>query len=261
MIPAPTTGRAIHAEWIKIRTLRSTWLTALGAVIAALTFALIGYHSTAHNWPRMTPGERASYDPVRAGLAGPIDLAVLALGTLGVLTAGAEYGTGTIRTTFTATPRRVHVVTAKALLVGGLTLALGEATALTIFEFGQRLIAGTGAQVGLTQPPVARAVTSTGLFLAASALVGLGLGFWIRRTAGALAGFYGLYFIAPSLLSSISHTVAKATLPAVSNSICAIRAAPPDKAVPSLPAAYAILAGYVVLSVGAAYLTVRRRDA
>jgi hypothetical protein len=260
MIPAPTTGRAVHAEWIKIRTLRSTWLTALAAVATALVFAILSYRSTAHNWSRWPPAAHASYDPVRTDLAGPIDLAVLALGTLGVLTASSEYGTGLIRGTFTATPRRFHVVTAKALLVGALTLLLGEATALAIFEIGQRIISSTGAQVGLSQPHVARAVTAAGLFLAGSALIGLGLGFLIRRTAGAVAAFFGLYFVAPLLLGAISDTLAKAALTAVSNSLCALRR-PPDSVLPSVPAAFAILAGHVLLSVGAAYLAVRRRDA
>ena len=200
MIAAPTTGRALHAEWIKISTLRSTWLTALLAVAAALTFALLGYHNTAHRWPTWTASERAAYDPVRAGYGGSVDLAVLALGTLGVLAAAGEYGTGGIRATFTATPRRAHVVTAKILIVGGFSLALGQATAFTIFEAGQHLIASTGAQVRLSQPHVARAVLAAGLYLAASALIGLGLGFVIRRTAGALAAFFGLYFIGQLLL-------------------------------------------------------------
>jgi hypothetical protein len=261
VIPAPTTGRAVHAEWIKIRTLRSTWLTAIAAVAAALTLAVLAYHSAAHQWPRWTPSERASYDPVRAGLSGPIDLVVLALGTVGVLTASGEYGTGLIRTTFTATPHRFHVVTAKVLIVGGFTLVLGEATAFTVFEVGQRLIASTGAQVSLSHPHVARAVVGAGLFLTGSALLGLGLGFVIRRTAGALAAFFGLYFLSELLFGAISDTLAKTALPAVFTSICSMRPPPAGKVLPSVPAAFAILAGYVVLSLGAAFVAVRRRDA
>ena len=258
---ALTTGRAVHAEWIKIRTLRSTWLTALLAIAATLTFAVLGYHATAHDWPKWTPAQRAGYDPVRAAYAGAFDLAVLALGTLGVLTASSEYGTGLIRTSFTATPRRVHVVTAKVVVVGGFTLALAEATSFTVFAVGQHLIASTGAQVGLTDPHVARAVVGAGLFLAASALTGLGLGFVIRRTAGAVAAYLGLYFVARLLLGAISDTAAKASLPLVFSSISGIHTPPPDKVQPSVPAAFAILAGYVVLSLGAAYVAVRRRDA
>ncbi|MEY9930674.1 ABC-2 type transport system permease protein [Catenulispora sp. GP43] len=260
MTAAPTTGRALHAEWIKIRTLRSTWLTALLAVAVALTFALLGYHSTAHHWPTMTPPERAAYDPVRAGYSGAVDLAVLALGTLGVLTATGEYGTGAIRTTFTATPRRSHVVTAKIAVVGGFSLALGQATAFTIFETGQHLIASTGAQTTLSQPHVARAVLAAGLFLAASALIGLGLGFVIRRTAGALAAFFGLYFLAQLLLGAISDTASKVALSEVFASICSVRPRA-GKITPSVPAAFVILAAYVLISCGAAFIAVRRRDA
>jgi hypothetical protein len=261
VIPAPTTGRALHSEWIKIRTLRSTWLTALLTTAASLAIAALAYRSAAHNWPRWTPSEHTSFDPVHYGFSGPIDLAVLTLGTLGVLTASAEYGTGAIRTTFTATPRRAHVVTAKILTVGGFALALGETTALAVFTLGQHLIAGTGAQVTLTHPHVARAVLGTGAFLAATTLIGLGLGFWIRRTAGALAALFGLYFLAPLLLGSIGDTPAKAALHTVFTRIASMNPPPPGKVEPSVPAAFTILAAYVVLSLGAAYTAVRRRDA
>jgi hypothetical protein len=261
VIAAPTTGRAVHAEWIKISTLRSTWLTALLALASAVTFALLDYHSTAQHWSRWPATERAAYDPVGAGYSGPVELAILALGTLGVLTAAGEYGTGLIRTTFTATPRRVHVVSAKILIVAGLTAALGEIAAFTIFEAGQHIIAGTGAQVHLTDAHVARAVISAGLYLAASALIGLGLGFVIRRTAGAVAVLFGLFFVSRLLLGAVSQTVAEAALPRVFTSLSAIRAAPPGSYVPSVPAAFAILAAYVVLALGAAYVVVRRRDA
>lgn len=261
MINAPTTGRALHAEWIKISTLRSTWLTALLALASAVTFALLGYHSTATHWFRWPATERADYDPVRAGYSGPIEFAILALGTLGVLTASGEYGTGLIRTTFTATPRRLHVVTAKIVVAGGLTLALGESAAFTIFEAGQHLIAGTGAQVSLSGPHVARAVIGAGLYLAASALIGLGLGFVFRRTAGALAVLFGLFFVSRLLLEAVSRTVAKGALTEVFSSLSSMRPPAPDSLQPSVPAAFAILAGYVVLSLGAAFVMVRRRDA
>jgi len=263
VITAPTTGRAVHAEWIKIRSLRSTWLTALLAVAAAVGFAILAYRSNAHQWPTWSASQRAAYDPVRAGYAGPVELAVLALGTLGVLSASGEYGTGLIRATFTATPRRAHVVAAKAIVVGGFTLVLGEATAFTIFEVGQHLISSTGAQVSLSHPHVARAVAGVGLYLAACALIGLGLGFVIRRTAGALAALFGVLLVADLLLGSISDTAAKVALPTVFARIAGILPPSPHQAriEPSVPAAFAILAGYVVLSVGAAFLAVRQRDA
>jgi hypothetical protein len=108
---------------------------------------------------------------------------------------------------------------------------------------------------------VARAVAGTGAFLAAIALIGLGLGFWIRRTAGALAALFGLYFLAPLLLGSIGDTPSKAALRTVSTRIASMVPPPPDKVEPSVPAAFAILACYAVLSLGAAYIAVRRRDA
>ena len=260
MISALTTGRALNAEWIKIRSLRSTWIAAAIATVVTVLISELIYRSAANSWATYPPRERAAFDPVRTGYASAFVLAVLALGTLGTLTASSEYGTGLIRTTFTATPRRRHVVTAKIIVVGGLALALGETASFTIFALGQHTIAGTGASVPLTHPGVARAVVGSGVFLAVIALVGLALGFLIRSTAGAVAAVVGLYFVAPVLLGSISDTLSKLALESAFSGV--VTTVPrPDHVQPSAPTAFLILAGYVVVGLGAAVVAVHRRDA
>jgi hypothetical protein len=64
----------------------------------------------------MSAADRAGFDAVGDSFTG-LAFAQLAFGVLGVLAISAEYGTGMIRTTLTAVPRRPTVFAAKALVV------------------------------------------------------------------------------------------------------------------------------------------------
>lgn len=98
-------ARAVQAEWIKFRTLRSSWLT-LGLAVALMVIVgvVIGNVSA----------------PIRGYLG-----AQLVVGVLGVLLVTGEYGTGMIRSTFAVVPRRPHVMGAKAAVItlAAMTLA------------------------------------------------------------------------------------------------------------------------------------------
>ena len=94
-------------EWIKLRSLRSTWWTL--AVTAAGTVGIgvaVGLNS-----------RNASEDLTNNALAGVVPGLLLA-GALGVLTMTSEYTSGTIRATLAAIPRRPLVLAAKAAVFG-----------------------------------------------------------------------------------------------------------------------------------------------
>lgn len=96
-----TQARVLVSEWIKLRSLRSTALTMLAAVVAMIALGcIVGWATNAH-WASMDPGERAQFEPVSRSLAGA-NLAQLAIGVLGVLLISGEYATGMIRATFSA---------------------------------------------------------------------------------------------------------------------------------------------------------------
>jgi hypothetical protein len=98
-------------EWIKLRSLRSTWLTLAIAVAASAGIALaIGSSST-------TSGGMFVGNTLVGMLIG-----VLLIGVAGVLAMTSEYTSGTIRATFAAAPRRLRVLAAKAAVVGAVAL-------------------------------------------------------------------------------------------------------------------------------------------
>lgn len=61
-----------------------------------------------------------------------------------MLVIAAEYGTGTIRATFVANPRRWTVLTAKTTVVFGVVLAVGLVATLASFFVGEAILRGNG---------------------------------------------------------------------------------------------------------------------
>jgi ABC-type transport system involved in multi-copper enzyme maturation permease subunit len=137
----------------------------------------------------------------------------LALGVLGVLVVSSEYGTGTIRATLTAVPRRPLVLLAKTLVFGLVALVISEALLFATFLIGQAILSGEAPHATLGQPGVARAVIGGGLYLTCLALLAMGLAAIIRHTAGAISAFVGVLLILPLILqafpSSVVNTVGR----------------------------------------------------
>ncbi len=74
--------RVLVSEWIKMRSLRSTTLTLVAAVVAMIALAwIVGWATNAH-WASMHADERAHFNPIDRSLAG-VNLAQLAIGRPG----------------------------------------------------------------------------------------------------------------------------------------------------------------------------------
>src|SRR6202046_3457646 len=121
---------ALHAEWTKLRTLAGTWWLLLAVI--ALTAAVGAGADSAVSCQAAGCGQ----DPAKIALSG-IDLSQAVVAILAVLAISGEYSTGMIRTTLTAMPRRVTMLTAKSAVVTGLVLAAG-----TIAVLGSLLAGG-----------------------------------------------------------------------------------------------------------------------
>jgi ABC-2 type transport system permease protein len=242
----------LHAEWIKLRSLRSTYLTMLCAIALGTGLGILDTASVAHHWATMSAQDRAAFDPVGDSFTGLV-FAQLAFGVLGVLTISTEYGTGMIRTTLAATPRRGIVFTAKALVVGAVAVVLGEAFAFGTFLLGQAMLATGHLDVSLTDPGVLRAVSSAGLYLWVVALVGYGVGALLRHTAGAVAVMFGVIFLAwpaARALESWSFLPDKLVLSNAADVLGQVHALAVKPRLPSLGLAYLDLLLYLVVALG-----------
>ncbi|XRQ16137.1 ABC transporter permease [Actinomadura welshii] len=187
---------ALAAEWYKLRSVRSTrWILAVTAAFFALVLLLA--FQTAQVWDGLPAERRADYR-LRPLQEIGVWAAGLCLAVLGVLSVTSEYRTGMIRTTFTALPRRRTVLAAKAVLVGAVSLAAGEAMAIGSF-LGTRLVVGDrpfpDQQESIAHELPGFAVS--GASVAVFALLGLALGVLLRSTAGAIVPVVLLWHVVP----------------------------------------------------------------
>jgi hypothetical protein len=201
-LPRVPSGRyglahAARMEWIKLRSLRSTWWTL--AVTAAGTVGIgvaVGLNT-----------RDASGDLTNNALAGVVP-GLLLVGALGVLTMTSEYTSGTIRATLAAIPRRLLVLTAKAAVFGAVTLIVGEAASfVSFFADGATLRHGIVAPT-LGQPGVLRAVVVTGAGFCLIGLLGLGLGAIIRHSAAAVGVLVAGVYVVAQFIGFIVHAAA-----------------------------------------------------
>lgn len=139
-------GDLLAAEWIKMRSLRSTyWVLVLSAVVAIAINVNTVYADLPYIDQPPPPGHDMppfTYDPLHRGLNDiAATLMALAAAAFGAITVFGEYTTGMIRTTLAAVPDRRAVVMAKVVLVAGITLLLGATVSVTSFFATNALLA------------------------------------------------------------------------------------------------------------------------
>lgn len=199
-------AQATRSEWTKLRTVRSTPITLIAALVLTVGFGAIACATYAHHIGGMSPGQRTKelagddFDPVSFSLVG-VMLAQVALAVLGVLAISSEFGSGLIRTTLTAVPGRGKLLGAKTIAFGTLVVVTGQAVAFPAYAVGQMLFAGQHLDISPGADGVVRAVTGTGAYLALVALMGLAMGTVVRHTAGAITALIMLLLVIGPLTS------------------------------------------------------------
>ena len=192
----------LRSEFCKLRSVRSTFWALLIAVVSNIALAALG--------ALFLPGalsaqEKATVDVTRLSLAG-VHLSQIALGVLGVLMITSEYGSGMIRATLSAVPRRRQVLTAKAIVFAATALAVGISSSFAAWFVFQAFLSDDSLRLAIGDAGVLRAVAGGGLYLTVLGLLGLGLGAIIRSSAGAIAALFGLLFVPPLLLQLLPQS-------------------------------------------------------
>jgi ABC-2 type transport system permease protein len=136
---------------------------------------------------------------------------------VGVLVVGGEYGTGMIRVTLAALPRRLQVLAAKAVVVvgaAGAAALLGVAGSLLA---GRLLLPGKGLSAAngyVVRSPGngtdLRAFCCAVLYLVLIALVAVGITAAVRNSGAAIGSVLGLLFLFPIIAGVVpDHTLAR----------------------------------------------------
>lgn len=189
-------AQVARMEWIKLRSLRSTWWTLAVTAGGAIGIgAAVGANT-----------KNASGDLTNNALAGIVPGLLLA-GVLGVLTMTSEYTSAMIRATLTATPNRPLLLTAKAAMFGATALIVGEATAFIAFIAGGATVPDAIRGPALSDPGVLRAVLMSGAGFCLIGVLGLGLGAIIRHTPAAISVLVGGVFVGAQFLAALSHAI------------------------------------------------------
>jgi ABC-2 type transport system permease protein len=203
-----TFGGIVKSEFIKLFTLRSTFWCIVIVVVLSVGFGLIaatvqaparaGIPAT----PTLTTAAQQATAVSYATIGSQIGELVLAV--LGALVITGEYGTGMIRSTFAAVPKRIPALIAKALVL-----------AITSFVVGLVAIFGTAATIFPLLPGakkihpdwsdwhVIEALVGGAFYLVLIALIAFCVGAIIRNSAGGIAAALGLVLVLPTLVTVI----------------------------------------------------------
>ncbi|SDH26418.1 ABC transporter permease [Agrococcus jejuensis] len=199
-------GGVLRSEWIKLTSVRSIgWAIAIAVVITAGLGALATL-ATLATAPEDMPLE-ALFAQVPIASLGSSGLLVsqLVFAIIGVIAITGEYGSGQIRSSFTAVPSRLPVLGAKALVLGliafvasGLALAVGMASTIGVAaSFGVAIDdMGIDASVGY-------AVLGGAVYLALLTVFSLAVGALVRSGAGGIAIALGVLLVLPVVMGLI----------------------------------------------------------
>jgi ABC-2 type transport system permease protein len=252
--------RVVRAEWTRLLTLRSTWVCAAVAVVVTIGLGAAfgyGYHLQVQGHE----AERSVSGAVGAAFLA-IDLPALVLGVLGMVRITGEYGSGSIRSTLLAVPRRTPVLLAKALVLAAAVAAVMVPACLLAFVAAQAAAGPDGYGVG--EPGVVRAILGAAAYPVALALIGLGVGAMVRHTAAGVTLLVVVILVIPAMMMAGPERVTRAVGPYLPISAAqAVYALAPEGPIRLLSPerGLVVMLGYVLLALLGGLLVLRRRDA
>jgi ABC-2 type transport system permease protein len=255
---------ALHAEWTKLRTLPGTGWLLLGVVAATVIISAAVSASLG-----CTSSGGCHVDVTKLSLTGTyLGQAVVVI--VAVLAVSGEYGTGMMRTTLAAMPRRTTVLAAKAAVVTAVTLVAGAPAVLGSVLAGRLILPGHGYTpangypvLSLGNPTVLRAAMGTVLYLALIALLSLGVAAAVRDAAVAIGVVLGLLYLFP-ILAQVASAGAQRHLEQIGPMTAGleIQASTGLRTLPISPwAGLGVLAAWALAALLAGALLLRLRDA
>jgi len=196
-----TQARVVFSEWTKLYSLRSTRWSLVAGVLLTLLFPILFAAVTSSHWGSMSPQERADRHPLDIALAG-VNVSQLAIAVLGVLVITGEYSTGMIRASFSAVPKRLPVLWAKAAVYAVVSFLLMLPPVLISFFASQAILSRHHIlQISFSHPGVARSVIGGAVYLMLVGIFALAIGSIVRNTAGGIATFAAIFFVIPPLMN------------------------------------------------------------
>jgi ABC-2 type transport system permease protein len=254
----------IRSEWIKLRSVRSTiWSYAI-VVVVSLGIALL--LSFATNFGGGVPPENLHNDIVLQTATFGVYFGQLIVAVLGVLIISGEYTTGMIRSTLTAVPKRIPALAAKALVLFVATFLVGLVSVFGSLLIAVPVLGGQGIDADFSDGSLIGNMVLSAVYLALVAVFALGLGTVLRSSAGGIAAALGTILLLPTILQLFAGLTqaqwAMDLMPYLFSNAGTGMYTPTtaEGALEQWQNALVVL-GWVVVSLGAGALLLKRRDA
>jgi ABC-2 type transport system permease protein len=182
---------ALRYEWIRLRTLRSTWwLTGLTLLIAGL-LGLLALGS---------PKGQLSVIDYGDLVTGPgVLFESILLSLIGIFAIGHEYRYGTIRPTLSALPRRSSLLAAKVIVVAGYVFVVTLIATVLRYVVALLILGHRLTDLGFFPTPMGRVWIGVILYSTIFTLVGLALAGLFRNIPAAIV----TVILFPLLIESI----------------------------------------------------------
>ena len=203
-----TFRRVLHSEFIKFWSLRSTVWTVGATVVLMAAVSWLAVFFTARDAydPSTRPQDAAVlmsvlHDP--SVILTGTELVKLVVAVLGVLIITGEYTTGAVRSTFTAVPRRLPALWAKAVVLVAVTAVAAAVSEALAWAVAWPTLQAHDATLHLAAPETQRILLGGVLYLAALSLLAFAIGAIVRISAGALATVVGLLLVVEVLFRTL----------------------------------------------------------
>jgi hypothetical protein len=257
-----TQARVVQSEFTKFRSLRSTLYTLLAGVVLMIGIGALFSAVNASQYHTFSLAEKASFNPVGVSLTG-VAFAVVAFGVLGVLMMSGEYGTGMIRSSLTAVPRRLPVLWGKLAVFAASIFSVSLIASFVSFFLGQALLSGHHLNVAITAPGALRSVFGAALYITVAGMIGVALGALFRNTAAGIATFAGVFFVIPPLTQLLPASVGTHLTPYLPSTAGNVLWGGAGNVTGALApwTGFSLLCGYALVLIAAAAWRLRRADA
>jgi ABC-2 type transport system permease protein len=200
---AGSTVSTASAEWLKLRSVRSTWWFLSGSSLIMLLLAVA----------ETNDGDPMTSQGVGIAMNGIAYFVQFILASMAVVAITSEFATRTIMTTFACTPVRSRVMVAKTAVVGVLVGLSGVLITLLVVV----VAAIRFDEADTLSPSLVGNVLAAGGYLTTIAVLSLGVGALVRRTAGGLAIIVTLLMLVPEVLGLLATRFDAAVLDTVAD--------------------------------------------
>jgi ABC-2 type transport system permease protein len=212
-------GGVLRSEWIKLRSLRSTfWCSVIAVLISA---GISGLAAFGISYSLTHPVEGAAPDSfplkqvqplLHTVVTAPTQLVALVIAVLGVLMIGGEYGTGMIRSTLAASPRRLAPLFAKIIVVAVAMMVVSAVAVLLSLLIGYVVLGANGLHADLGDGALWLSLGGDVLYLGLIAAFSVAVGSIIRNSAGGIATVVGVILVLPTVFTIIAGLINAAWL-------------------------------------------------